>query len=161
MKYYSHLELNLFCIWEQREVWNVSGKFRHASRWISAFSLHSVIFLNLILFNEAHSQCVKSPCAYPACFGVHLQAGVLNTKCFLFDAMCEVINLIATATQCTDSDACRKHPRFARIYGGASGNVNITPEWTLFLKMTDIFASGKCFTNQVPEMQRWFKLNLT
>lgn len=128
----------------------------------------SLLFLCIRLFSSTWSCLMKltisvwnHPFAYPACFGVHLQAGVLNTKCFLFDAMCEVINLIATATECTDSDACRKHPRFARIYGGASGNVNITHEWTLFLKMIDVFASGKCFTNQVPEMQRWFKLNLT
>lgn len=79
--------------------WEIKARLAVDLCFFSA-SAHFTQCFNSILRNESHNQRVKSLLCLLCMFRcVSASQCALNTECFLFDTMCEVINLIATATE--------------------------------------------------------------
>lgn len=111
--------------------------------------------LNLMISVWNHS------CAYSACFGVSVRT-TPSASCW--NAMCEVINLITTAAEISDTDTCRKHPGLARIYGRASDNTPIFSKCVKCPLSQDLCNYGsKSVLNLYKSIKTHsrFKLNLT
>ncbi len=106
----------------------------------------------------------KALLCFPRMLKCKEQILALNAKRFLFDTMCEVINLITTATEYSDTDACRKHLGLARIYGWAHTHhlwvhtVFSFLRWQTYLQVE---TKVVCTLNESVELQNRFELNFT